>query len=116
MIRDEIGFSGTRIILLNTRQDRLDRAKQLAEMCGKHLSDQADYLIQIGQSTEVIEHLSVNFGFEPGKIINLGWTTPARVFETVLSLTDKSSTTVAIGNMGGIGAITAEFFENRSYQ
>ncbi|MCB0823064.1 MAG: poly-gamma-glutamate synthase PgsB [Bacteroidales bacterium] len=116
MIRDEIGFNGIRIILLNTRQDRLDRAKQLAEMCGKHLSDQADYLIQIGQSTEVIEHLSVNFGFEPGKIINLGWTTPARVFETVLSLTDKSSTTVAIGNMGGIGAITAEFFENRSYQ
>lgn len=113
-IRDEIGFEGNRIVLLNTRQDRLDRARQLAEMAGKKLAGEIDYLILIGQSTEVVESMTVGYGLPQSKIINLGWTTPPKVFETVLSLTDKMSTTVAVGNMGGMGAETAEFFENRS--
>ncbi len=113
-IRDEIGFDGVRIVLLNTRQDRLDRAKQLAEMVGKKLADEADRVILIGQSTDVVEAMTVNFGMPRKKIINLGWTTPAKVFEEVLSVTDHKSTIVAIGNMGGMGAETAEFFENRS--
>ena len=73
-----------------------------------------DYLILIGQSTDVVESMTVNYGLSQKKIINLGWTTPAKVFEQVLSLTVKASTTLAIGNMGGMGAETAEFFENRS--
>lgn len=113
-IRDEVGMEGTRILLLNTRHDRLDRARQLAGMCGKNLALEADHLILIGQSTEVVEHMSTGNGFPKAKIINLGYTTPAKVFEKTLSLTNKHSTTVAIGNMGGMGAETAEYFENRS--
>jgi len=113
-IRDEIGLDGVCTVLLNTRQDRLDRAKQLAEMVARKLADELDYLILIGQSTDVVENMSVNYGFPQKKIINLGYTTPTKVFEKVLSITDKMSTTVAIGNMGGMGAETAEFFENRS--
>lgn len=113
-IRDEIGFDGVRIVLLNTRQDRLDRAKQLAEMVGKKLAKEIDYLVLIGQSTEVVVNMTVRYGLSQNKIINLGWTTPAKVFEKVLSLTDKMSSTVAVGNMGGMGAETAEYFENRS--
>jgi len=113
-IRDEIGLEGVRIILLNTRQDRLDRAKQLAELAGKKLAKEIDYLILIGQSTDVVENMTVNYGLSQKKIINLGWTTPAKVFEQVLSLSVTASTTLAIGNMGGMGAETAEFFENRS--
>ena len=113
-IRDEIGLEGVRIILLNTRQDRLDRAKQLAELAGKKLTKEIDHLILIGQSTDVVENLTINYGLSQKKIINLGWTTPAKVFEKVLSLTEKLSTTLAIGNMGGMGAETAQFFENRS--
>ena len=113
-IRDEIGLEGVRIILLNTRQDRLDRARQLAELAGRKLANEIDYLILIGQSTDVVENLTVNYGLPQKKIMNLGWTTPAKVFEKVLSVTVKMSTTLAIGNMGGMGAETAEFFENRS--
>lgn len=113
-IREEIGFEGVRIALLNTRQDRLDRARQLAEMAGKKLVDEIDYLILIGQSTEVVENMTIHYGFPRRKLISLGWTTPAKVFETVLSITDKVSTTVAVGNMGGMGADTADYFENRS--
>jgi poly-gamma-glutamate synthase PgsB/CapB len=113
-IRDEIGFEGLRIVLLNTRQDRLDRARQLAEMVAKKLHGETDCLMLIGQSCDVVENMAVNYGFLRGKIINLGWATPARVFESVLSITEKISTIVAIGNMGLRGAETAEFFENRS--
>jgi poly-gamma-glutamate synthase PgsB/CapB len=113
-IRDEGGFEGSQIVLLNTRQDRLDRARQLADMIGKKLVDELDFLILIGQSTEVVEYLATNAGLPGRKIINLGWTTPAKVFEKVLSVTVDKSTVVAMGNMGGMGAETAEFFENRS--
>jgi len=113
-IRDEIGFDGARIVLLNTRQDRLDRAKQLAEMSARKLGKEIDYLMLIGQSTEVVEAMTVGYGLPKNKLINLGYTTPAKVFEKILSLTDRISTTVAIGNMGGMGAETAEYFENRS--
>lgn len=113
-IRDEIGLEGVRIVLLNTRQDRLDRARQLAEMAARKLADEIDYLILIGQSTDVVENMTVNYGMTKNKIVNLGWITPVKVFEKVLSLTDKMSTIVAIGNMGGMGAETAEYFENRS--
>jgi gamma-polyglutamate synthase len=113
-IRDEIGFEGLKIVLLNTRHDRLDRARQLAEMSAKKLGNELDYLILIGQSTEVVELMAIHFGLPKKKIINLGWTTPAKVFETVLGLTKGFSTTVAIGNMGGMGAETANYFEHRS--
>lgn len=114
MIRDEIGFSGKPIILLNTRQDRLDRAKQLAEMCAKRLEGEMEYLVLIGESTDVVENLSIRYGFPKKKIITLGWTTPEKVFEKFLSLAKDDVTILAIGNMGGMGAETAKYFENRS--
>lgn len=113
IIRDQIGFEGNRIVLLNTRQDRLDRAKQLAELAGQKLSKEMDYLVLMGQSNEVVESIAVANGIPRKNIINLGWTTPPKVYETALSLTKESSTIVAIGNMGGMGAQTAEFFEHR---
>lgn len=113
-VRDEIGLKGVRILLLNTRQDRLDRAKQLAELSGKKMSEEIDYLMLIGQSTEVVEIMAVKYGLPKRKIINLGWTSPDKVFDQTLSLTKDMSTIMAIGNMGGMGAETAQFFENRS--
>lgn len=113
-IRDEIGLEGARIVLLNTRQDRLYRAQQLAEMVAVRLEKEVDYLVLIGQSTDVVENMSIQYGIPRKKVISVGWTTADKVFERILSITDKVSTIVAIGNMGGMGAETVEFFENRS--
>lgn len=114
IIRDEIGVEGNSILLLNTRHDRLDRAKQLAEMAGRKLSGEIDYLILIGESTDVVKNMSTGFGFPAARIINLGMTSPQNVYNKVLSITDEKSTILAIGNMGGMGANTVEFFEQRS--
>jgi len=113
-VKEEIGFRGVKIILLNTRQDRLDRAKQLTGMIGTELSDELDYLILIGQSAEVVEELAVSGGVKRNKIVNLGWTEPEAVFEAILAYTSEQSTVFAIGNMGGMGGKVADFFENRS--
>lgn len=113
-IREEIGFEGQRIVLLNTRQDRLYRAQQLAEMVAKKIGNEIDYLMLIGQSVDVVAPLAISAGVPKKKLISVGWTTPERVFESILSLTEKVSTIVAIGNMGGMGAITVDYFRNRS--
>lgn len=112
-IKQEFGFRGVKIILLNTRQDRLDRAKQLTGLIGSEISDQFEYLILIGQSSEVVEELAVSSGVKRNKIVNLGWTEPEAVFETVLAYTMDESTVVAIGNMGGMGGQVADYFEIR---
>lgn len=113
-IRDEIGYEGKRIVLLNTRQDRLYRAQQLAEMVGKKIGHEVDYLMLIGQSVDVVEPLAISYGMPKKKVVGIGWTTPEKVFEAILSLTDKVSSIVAIGNMGGMGAETVEYFKHRS--
>jgi len=112
-IKQEIGLRGVKIILLNTRQDRLDRAKQLTGMIGSELNNEFDYLILIGQSAEVVEELAVANEVKRNKIVNLGWTEPEAVFEAVLAYTTDQSTVVAIGNMGGMGGKVSDFFENR---
>lgn len=113
-IKQEVGLRGVKIILLNTRQDRLDRAKQLTRLTGSELKDEFEFLILIGQSAEVVEELAVASGVKRSKIVNLGWTEPLAVFEAVLAYTTDESTVVAIGNMGGMGGMVADFFENRS--
>jgi poly-gamma-glutamate synthase PgsB/CapB len=113
-IQAEIGYSGVKIILLNTRQDRLERTKQLIAMISSEFNDRFDYLILIGQSIEIVEELSVARGIKRNKIINIGWTEPEAVFEAVLACTLDESTVIAIGNMGGMGAKVADYFENRS--
>ena len=73
-----------------------------------------DYLVLIGQSTEMVENICVENGTKRNKILNLGMVEPESVFEAILSYTDNESTVFAIGNMGGMGGVVAEYFEYRS--
>ena len=114
-LKDKILSKEVKIILLNTREDRLDRAKQLTRMVGKQFNDEYDYLILIGESSEIVGDLAIKSKVKKNKIVNLGWTEPEAVFESILACTDKESTILGIGNMGAMGAIVAEYFENRSH-
>ncbi|GBD87046.1 capsule biosynthesis protein CapB [bacterium BMS3Abin03] len=113
-LRDEGRFKGTTILLLNIRHDRLDRAKQLTEMISLELNNQFDHLILMGESTEVVENLATGFGTDVKKIMNLGWKETSEIFENILTLTVKEATIIGIGNMGGLGAKLAQYFEHRS--
>lgn len=113
LLRDN-KFAGTKIVLLNTRQDRLDRAKQLSTMTGEKLSGILDYLILVGQSTAMVENLCVTAGVPRSKILNLGWTDPENVFNAIITASGQESSVLAIGNMGGMGAPIVQMFEQRS--
>ena len=107
-------LKGLRIVLLNTRQDRLERAKQLSWLITTKMINDFDYLVLIGQSTQMVEDLCVENGIKMSRILNLGMTEPESVFDAILSYTENESTVFAIGNMGGMGGSVAEYFENRS--
>jgi gamma-polyglutamate synthase len=113
-VKNGIGFVGMKVILLNTRQDRMDRAQQLAEMVGRKLRQEVDYLMLIGQSSDVVAGMAMHNGVPARQILNVGWTTPERVYDEVLAVTQTATTVVGIGNMGGMGAEVAEYFEQRS--
>ena len=115
-IEGDRGIAGQRFILLNTRNDRLERAQQLVEMVSGRLRSETDLFILIGQSTEVVEQKCIQTGFPKKNILSLGWTSPEVVFQAILSHTNEVSTTVAIGNMGGMGASTAAYFNQRSME
>lgn len=113
-LMQEVGLAGTRIVLLNTRQDRMDRARQLAELAGRALAPDMDYLMLIGHNTEVVKHMALGYGVPAERILAVGWVSPEQVFEKALAITERESTIVAIGNMGGMGGTVAEYFEHRS--
>ncbi len=107
-------LTGTKIVLLNTRQDRLDRARQLSAMAGEKLNNIIDYLVLIGQSTGMVEDLCISAGVPRKKILNLGRTDPENVLDTILAASGNTSSVLAIGNMGGMGAQVAQLIERRS--
>jgi gamma-polyglutamate synthase len=101
-----------KIIMLNTREDRLDRARQLTEMIGKCLD--ADIVVLVGQRSEVVMAMALKSRIPENKILNIGWTTPEKVYENVLSAVKGNAVIVAIGNMGGMGADVVKYFEKMS--
>jgi len=113
-MKEENKLQGSKIILLNTRQDRIERAKQLSWMVASNINNDFDYLFLIGQSTDTVEDLLAKHNVKRNKILNLGWTEPDLVFDAIQTYTKKESTVFAIGNMGGMGGKVAEYFESRS--
>lgn len=104
--------SDYKIVLLNTREDRLDRARQLTEMIGHSII--MDFLVLIGQRSEVVKDMSIKNKIGAENIICIGWTTPEKVFEKIMTSINGNATIVAIGNMGGMGAEVVTHFEKMS--
>jgi gamma-polyglutamate synthase len=101
-----------KIVMINTREDRLDRARQLAEMIGKGIS--MDFVALIGQRSEVVKDMALKNKIPNEKIVTIGWTSPEEVFRKVMTIIPESATIVAIGNMGGMGADVVKYFEKMS--
>lgn len=106
--------SELKMVLLNTREDRLDRARQLTEMVGKSIC--MDYIVLVGQRSEVVKDMALKNNISDEKIINIGWTSPENVFEKVITVIPGNATIVAIGNMGGMGADVVKYFEKMSQE
>lgn len=105
---------GAKGLLINTRQDRLDRARQLVEMAADHLVNEIDYLFLIGQSCKFVERIALDRNIPENKIINIGFETPENVYKQIINACNNEVTSiVAVGNMGSIGAPTVEYFKSK---
>ncbi len=113
-LRDEDYLRGQRFVLLNSRPDRKDRSEQLAHLVATRLAAEVDEVLVMGEPTDAVVRLLRSHGLAKGKIVDLGKAGPAEVGGAILEHTRGESSVVAIGNMGGQGAATVEWFEHQS--
>ncbi len=100
-----------KIVLLNSRADRIQRSEQLGVLIAKNLP--ADAYLLVGDFTKAIEDEAVRLGLAEEKIENMGATSVSNIFEKVLEYTPERSMVFAIGNIGGMGQEIVDFFKHR---
>jgi len=103
-----------KMIMLNTRADRIARSYQLIDTFSK---ENYDYFVLTGERSEQLEHYALDGRIPKGKLIVLGETAPSLIYERVLSLTTKESHIIGIGNIAGtkkFGAQIVSYFHKKS--
>lgn len=88
------------IVLVNGRDDRIQRSEQLGELIAKL---EADHFVLVGKYTNALANKAVSLGVSHHKIVDLGGYPVDEVFEQILSLTASESVVVGIGNIVGLG-------------
>jgi poly-gamma-glutamate synthase PgsB/CapB len=100
------------IVVLNTRKDREDRARQLIEM----IAEKLDFSIValIGESCELVKTMALKNNIPENKIALIGKKPTAEVFEDLAKIVTAKATLVGIGNMGAGGAELVKYFEQKA--
>ena len=100
------------IVILNCREDRIQRAEQLGELIAKELV--ADFYILAGQGTAPVLNKARHLGLAPHRISDLGNKEAAQIFDRVLEQADGVPVAVyGIGNIVGLGEEIVNYFCSR---
>jgi gamma-polyglutamate synthase len=100
------------IVLINTRKDREDRARQLVEMASQKLH--YDMVVLMGESCEIVKAMAIKNNIPENKIVLIGKKTTEETFNHLLSAVQKKAIVVGVGNMGAGGAELVKYFEKQS--
>lgn len=87
-----------KIIILNSRSDRLFRSQQLVDAI---LELDYSYLLLTGEIPEKVESYALDAGVPRNKLIALGEPSPDHVYDKVWELSNKESHVLGIGNIAG---------------
>jgi poly-gamma-glutamate synthase PgsB/CapB len=87
-----------KIIILNSRSDRLFRSHQLVDAV--HGLD-FSYLLLTGEIPDKVESYALHIGIPRSKVIPLGEPLPEVIYQKVLELTGTESHVLGIGNIAG---------------
>ena len=98
----------SRIILLNTRKDRLQRSEQLAEFIARHL--ECEYLFLAGDDQGVIRNHFKRFAQGKCEVVVCGKLSLPLVYRRMIRVSSAKSSIFAIGNVGGVGHAYVDFF------
>lgn len=99
------------IVIVNCRQDRIQRTESLADLIAKRLV--ADYFILAGESTLPLYQRALRLNLPPSKVADFGDRSAEEVFQKVLSLTETKAVIIGIGNIVGFGEELTMNFMNR---
>lgn len=97
-----------RIVLMNCRDDRIDRSQQLGELVAKQFP--ADYYVATGTLTSVFIKSAINNGIPKNKILDLGRKGPEEIYPKVFQLVKKDALIFATGNTVGFGEMMINYF------
>lgn len=87
-----------KIVLVNSRGDRVSRSEQLAELIGRNLK--ADYYILVGDFTQAVEARALSLGLRPECLLNFAGQGADKVFEQAVLFSMKGSVLLfAIGDI-----------------
>lgn len=101
-------------LLINCREDRIDRSFQIADLIQKHMT--ADHIILTGKGTAVLrKKLQKNMLDKKGNIIDLGNKSPNQIVDEIKRIITDNSLLFALGNTVGFGTLMVEeFLKHRS--
>ena len=105
------GFS-RKIMVINSRGDRPDRSKQLAEVLRNWT--EADKYVLMGTGVYLLLKTAVSKGMDPSKFLYAEGMPVSRIFEEIVGLAGRSGMVMGIGNIGGPGLELVHYFHNRS--
>lgn len=103
-------FSGIAqaIVLVNCRDDRVDRSKQLGELIAKQFP--ADIYVATGTLTSVFVRSAIHSGIPKNKILDLGGKGPEEIYPKVFEVVKKHAWVFATGNTVGFGETMINYF------
>lgn len=102
----------TRLILLNTRKERLQRSHQLAECIAKHL--ECEYIFLTGDDQHVVKRFLLKYLKGSSRVVECGRKHPRLVFRSIFRRCGLKASIFAIGNIGGAGQEYVQFFKRIS--
>lgn len=114
ILKETKDFPENVVIILNSRSDRTDRARQLINMISAQLKGQFDHLFLTGESEKIIRRMALESGIQPDLISSPGQTDPENIYQEIFTRANQKTAVIAFGNMGAGGSLIAEYFENTS--
>jgi gamma-polyglutamate synthase len=99
------------IVIVNCRQDRVQRTESMADLITRRIT--ADHFVLAGESTLPLYNRARSMGLAPPRIEDRGGCSAEDVFEYVVGLTQDRSLVIGIGNIVGLGEEIILNFTNR---
>ncbi|MCS7258613.1 MAG: poly-gamma-glutamate synthase PgsB [candidate division WOR-3 bacterium] len=104
-------FAPEKIVLVNCRDDRVDRSLQLAELTAQKF--EADWFVATGFFTIAYIKKALSLGIPKDKLIDLGEKSPEEIYKKVLTLVKNEAMIFATGNTVGFGETLIQYFASK---
>lgn len=110
-IRRYVEAEGKILVIVNCRQDRVQRTESMADLITHRIT--ADHFLLAGEATLPLYNRARTLGLPSERIVDLGGRSAEEVFQQVLALTEQGSLVIGIGNIVGLGEEIVLSFTNR---